>query len=149
MLRRALLRVSRSQNIKGLVTKLPVTRDVVARFVAGETGDDAVAATRQLAGAGLTVSIDHLGEDTRDKGQADQVAFAYVDLLAKLRDGGLTSSAEVSVKLSALGQNLGQDGERIALDNAQTVCAAAGNAGTTDLGHGRPHHHRFDAVGAT
>ena len=43
------------------------------------------------------------------------------------------ASAEVSVKLSAIGQALdGPDhGERIALENARSICAAARNAGTT------------------
>ena len=37
MLRRALLRVSRSQKIRNLVTTAPVTAGVVERFIAGET----------------------------------------------------------------------------------------------------------------
>ena len=65
MLRRALLAVARSDTIKKATTRAPIARDVVRRFVPGETGDDAVVATRQLAGAGLSVILDHLGEDTR------------------------------------------------------------------------------------
>jgi hypothetical protein len=102
MLRRALLGMSRSRGIKNLVTRLPVTSDVVARFVAGESAAQAIAATRQLAGAGLKITIDHLGEDTTSREQADGVALAYVDLLGRLRDAELTPAAEVSVKLSAL-----------------------------------------------
>lgn len=131
MLRRALLGVSRSTGIKDLVTKLPVTSDVVSRFVAGETAQSAVDASRRLAAAGLKVTIDHLGEDTHDQAQADRVAYAYVDLLAHLRDAGLSDAAEVSVKLSALGQQLPGDGHRIALENAQIICGAARNAHTT------------------
>ncbi|MFC7624660.1 proline dehydrogenase family protein [Microlunatus sp. GCM10028923] len=130
MLRRALLGMSRSQGIKNLVTRLPVTSDVVARFVAGESVDQAVAATRQLAGAGLKITIDHLGEDTTSRAQADAVALAYVDLLGRLREAELAGAAEVSVKLSALGQQL-PDGEKIALEHAHTICAAAETAGTT------------------
>ncbi|HLT60055.1 MAG TPA: proline dehydrogenase, partial [Microlunatus sp.] len=106
MLRRALLGMSRSQGIRNLVTRLPVTSDVVARFVAGETADQAIAVTRELAGAGLKITIDHLGEDTTSREQADAVALAYVDLLGRLREAELTPAAEVSVKLSALGQQL-------------------------------------------
>ncbi len=131
MLRRALLGVSRSSTIKNLVVKAPVTSNVVERFVAGETVDEVVAATRRLTGAGLSVTIDHLGEDTRDQAQADQVAQAYLDLLARLRDSGLSDRAEVSVKLSALGQFVGSDGERIAFENAELICGAARNARTT------------------
>jgi proline dehydrogenase len=130
MLSRALVAVSRSTRIKNLVTRAPMTADLVARFVAGETADDVLRVTRQLVGAGLAVSIDHLGEDTRDQAQADRAAYAYVDLLGRLHDTGVTGAAEVSVKLSAVGQLLGPDGEKIALENALTICQAARSAGT-------------------
>ena len=37
----------------------------------------------------------------------------------------------MSLKLSALGQALGGDGEKIALENAREICQVAANAGTT------------------
>jgi proline dehydrogenase len=131
MLRRALLSVSHNTKIKSLALRVPITRDVVSRYVAGETADDAVGATRRLTAAGLFVSLDHLGEDTTELGQADAVTDAYIDLLGKLSDAGLTKQAEVSVKLSAVGQSLGADGERVALDNTRMICTAAKTAGTT------------------
>ena len=73
MLRRALLRVSRSQKIKNVVTTVPVTAGVVERFIAGETSGEVVAATRRLVGSGLLVSIDYLGEHTTDPSHADAV----------------------------------------------------------------------------
>ena len=56
---------------------------------------------------------------------------AYLDLLASLSERGLARNAEVSVKLSAIGQALPDEGEKIALENARTICHAARNAGTT------------------
>ena len=63
---------------------------------------------------------------------------AYRDLLAELhraelteRLGPLTARTEVSVKLSAIGQALGADGEKIALDHAREICAAAEDVGAT------------------
>jgi proline dehydrogenase len=56
---------------------------------------------------------------------------AYLDLLTALSARGLTRHAEVSVKLSAIGQALPQYGHKIALENARTICRAARNAGTT------------------
>lgn len=130
-MRGALLGMSRSSTIKNVVTRAPVTRGVVTRFVAGDSTADAVAATRALAADDLRVTIDHLGEDTTDRGQADRVAVAYVELLGALHTAGLSDRAEVSVKLSALGQYLPQGGEDLALENARTICQAAANAGTT------------------
>ncbi len=48
-----------------------------------------------------------------------------------MADAGLADIAEVSVKLSAIGQFLGADGEKIAAENARSICEAAGAAGTT------------------
>ena len=129
MLRRALLGVSRSRKIKNLVTTAPITAGVVERFIAGETSDEVVAVTRRLVGVGLLVSIDHLGEDTTDPAHADAVVVAYLDLLTKLRESGLSASAEVSIKLSALGQHL-RDGPQLALENAELICRAARMADT-------------------
>lgn len=131
MLRQALLGVSRSSSIKTLTVRAPVTRNVVSRFVAGEDVQHAVDATRTLADSGLLVTIDHLGEDTTDRPQADAVAGAYAGLLTALAAAGLTDRAEVSVKLSALGLLLGADGPQIARGNAEQICHAARNAGTT------------------
>ena len=131
MLRRSLLALSRSGRVKQLVTSLPVSSSVVTRFVAGEATDDAVRATKELIAQGLHVSLDHLGEYTKDPSRADAMAQAYLDVLADLTAAGLSERAEVSVKLSAVGQALPGDGERIALDNARRVCTAARNAGTT------------------
>ncbi|MGH8940446.1 MAG: proline dehydrogenase, partial [Actinomycetes bacterium] len=64
MLRRVLLSMSRSDRIRHLVETAPVSRSVVARFVAGTTAEEAVASTRTLVDKGLLASLDHLGEDT-------------------------------------------------------------------------------------
>src|SRR4051794_13132808 len=103
MLRQALLGVSRSPTIQKFAVQAPVTRQVVERFVAGESATDAVQATRSLAAAGLLTTLDRLGEDTTERAQADAVAGAYAELLGLLTEAGLTPAAEVSVKLSALG----------------------------------------------
>jgi proline dehydrogenase len=131
LLRRLLLSMSRSGRIRHLVETAPVSRSVVARFVAGVSAEEAVAATRELVAAGLLVSLDRLGEDTLDLSQATDTRDAYLRMLQLLGDEGLTSGAEVSVKLSAVGQALPGDGEKVALENAQAICAAARAAGTT------------------
>jgi proline dehydrogenase len=131
VLRELLLGVSRSNRLRRVVEKVPISRGVVARFIAGDENEDAVRVTRELVAEGLTTTIDHLGEDTLDRAQAENVAGAYISLLKALREAGLTGSAEVSVKLSAVGQALPGDGERIALENAREICQAAADAGTT------------------
>jgi proline dehydrogenase len=126
-----LLRASRSKQTRDLVTSAPLFRRVVRRFVPGEGTADVLAATTDLISSGRAVTIDRLGEDVRDATQAAAVRDAYVELLGQFADLGLARSAEVSLKLSALGRALPGDGYPVALDNARAVCAAAAAAGTT------------------
>jgi proline dehydrogenase len=131
VLRRTLLTLSRSTKIRHVVETAPISRHVVARFVAGTSATEAVAACRHLVDSGRLASLDRLGEDTVERSQAEATRDAYLTMLKLLADDGLTPAAEVSVKLSAVGQSLPGDGERIALDNALAICEAARNAGTT------------------
>lgn len=131
MANQVLMRLSRNDRVRRLTTALPVTRAVVNRFVAGTSEADAVRVTHELVGQGLAVTIDRLGEDVTDRRQADATASAYVELLSTLRRADLVPAAEVSLKLSAMGQSLGPDGPKISLDNARSVCRAAAEAGTT------------------
>ncbi len=128
VLRQVLLWASRRRQLKRLITSAPVTRDVVRRFVAGETIDDALRVTRTLTGDGLQVSLDHLGEDTLDIATASAAVDAYRALARRLAEGGLAARAEMSVKLSAVGQALD---ESMALDNARSICDAARAAGSS------------------
>jgi proline dehydrogenase len=131
VLREPLLVLSRSDRVKKLVTTLPVSSGVVARYVPGERSEAAVDVVAQLVEDGLQVSLDFLGEDTTDRAQADATVAAYVELLEALAARGLAEHAEVSVKLSAVGQALPEVGEEVALANARRVCEAAAAAGTT------------------
>jgi proline dehydrogenase len=123
--------LARSENVKKAVTAMPVSSGIVRRYVPGESTESAVDATRVLIDSGLHVTLDFLGEDTLDREQADATVSAYLDVLRSLTEHGLSRNAEVSVKLSAVGQALPDEGEKVALDNARIICQAARNAGTT------------------
>ena len=136
LLRQPILLLARSEKVKKLVSTMPVSSGIVTSYVPGETNADAVDATRRLVESGLHVTLDHLGEDTTDAAQAEATVTAYKTLLADLSAAGLASRAEVSVKLSAIGQYLpdaagSPGGHKIALENAREICRAARNAGTT------------------
>ncbi len=131
--RRALLAAAGSDRLRTAVESTPVTRGLVRRFVPGTADDDVLRAAADLRSAGLLVSVDHLGEDTTEVAQARAARDAYVGLLGRLAASGLADGGgvEVSLKLSALGQALPVDGDRIAVDHARQVCEAAALAGTT------------------
>ncbi len=131
MLRAPLLLASRSAAVKRLVASIPVSAGIVRSHVPGESVDDAVAATAELVEKGLQVTLDYLGEDTLDQEQAEATVEAYVALLRRLSEEGLSRRTEVSLKLTAVGLSIEHHGHKIALENARTVCRAARNAGTT------------------
>lgn len=132
VLRKSLLALAANEQIRDVVERAPVSRSVVRRYVPGVYDSDAVTAVAELAATGRLATIDHLGEDTTERADADAVAAAYVRLLDLLARDGLSQDGrgEVSVKLSAVGQALA-DGDRICLDNTRRICEAARNAGTT------------------
>ncbi|MEP7053676.1 MAG: proline dehydrogenase family protein [Actinomycetota bacterium] len=128
MLRRLLLSASDNRALERFTRTSPLSRPVVRRFVAGDRLEDAVDVATRLVGSGLLVSLDHLGENTTERSQAEQVVSAYVALLSRLAAEGLTGGTEVSLKLSAIGQGLD---EAWCVENAFRIVEAATDAGTT------------------
>ncbi len=133
LLRGALLHISDSDTVRTVVEKAPMSRAVVARYVAGESVADAVSTTADLRGSNRLVTIDHLGEDVTDRAQAEQTRDTYLALLEALAEADLArfGAGEVSVKLSAVGQAIPGDGDAIALENARAICETAERVGTT------------------
>ncbi|MEU7632083.1 proline dehydrogenase family protein [Nocardia sp. NPDC049220] len=134
LLRPAMLAASRSPRMERTITRMPTTKKLVDRFVAGESEEQAVAATTALLDSGRRVTIDYLGEDTTDLDQARATVAHYLRLLTALTeltaaDTGTARSLEVSLKLSALGQSLPRDGHARAREHAHQICTAAVVAG--------------------
>ncbi|GAB6901134.1 proline dehydrogenase family protein [Kineosporia succinea] len=126
-----LLAAAQTRPVRASVSALPISRKMVRRFIAGPDAESALQVTKSLREQDLSVTLDVLGEDVTDRAQAAATAAAYRSLLVSLKEHGLADRAEVSVKLSALGQALGPDGYQIAMENAFSVAAAASEAGTT------------------
>ncbi|WP_019814341.1 proline dehydrogenase family protein [Saccharomonospora saliphila] len=131
MLRSTLLAAARSPRVRSMTESSPVAQVMVQRFVAGPDVEDATRTAAELAADGRRITLDHLGEDTTDAAQARRTTLAYRTLLRELGEAELAATADVSVKLSAVGQSLPHDGERIALDNARSICSAAAAVGAT------------------
>lgn len=127
-LRSSILAAADNDLIRRVVATAPGTRQIVARFVPGETVADALRAVRELAADGRCATLDYLGEYTRDAGLVEQTVDTYLRLLDALSAEGLSGSAEVSVKLSAL--TVAGD-EALAARNLRRICAAAEDCGTT------------------
>ena len=126
--RSLILAAAGSDAVRRVVSTAPVTRRVARRFVAGETPAEALDRTGDLVEHGLRVTLGHLGGAAADRRTAERTVQTHLALLDQLHDSGLAGDAEVSLRLSAVGQALD---ERLALDSATRICAAAEQGGTT------------------
>jgi proline dehydrogenase len=77
------------------------------RFVAGDTVDDAVRAVRQLNGAGMSASLDILGENVKNQEMAIKTADNYIDVLQIIYDHAL--NCNISIKLTQMGLDISDD----------------------------------------
>ena len=119
-MRSVFLTLSNRRSIGRLATRLPFTRGMVDRFVAGETLETALPALRRARDAGFHTTVDILGESVSNLEAARAAADSYVAALPVLDDD--TLDLNVSVKLSQMGLGLGQT---VARDNLAHVLVAA------------------------
>ncbi|WP_318207733.1 MULTISPECIES: proline dehydrogenase family protein [unclassified Streptomyces] len=130
MLGPVILAASRSDKMRRFVSAAPGTKQVVARFIAGESVDDVVPIVQELSDRGLEVTLDVVGEDITTVEQSYAARDAYLELIGRLKELGLGERAEMSVKLSMFGQSL-EGGHELALANVRPVVEAAAEIGTT------------------
>jgi proline dehydrogenase len=125
MLRSTLLWLSRNKTVRNTTTRWGVARRAAHRFVAGETIDDAIAAIRELNAHGITATLDHLGENVETLDDACRATDDYVQVLEAIGASGVQS--HVSVKLTALGLDLGDD---VCRENVARIVTKAKDVGT-------------------
>lgn len=101
MLRGLFLALSRSRRLQNAALHHPVLRRAALRFVAGERLPDALEAIRRLNAAGLTATVDFLGEGVTTAARAEASGDTYIRILDALRESGVQSN--LSLKLTQLG----------------------------------------------
>lgn len=101
MLRAFFVRLSESRSLRAIAERSPLGKKMSSRFVAGTTVADAVAATRAVNAAGMSVSIDNLGENVTNAEEARASAQLYNHLLDEIAQDKL--EANISVKLTHMG----------------------------------------------
>ncbi len=131
MLRSLILYLAQAAWAKNMIMRIGLARRTAHRFVAGDTLEEAVAATRQLNSHGLEATMDHLGESVSDEAGARQATQDYLVLLDAIAQSGIKGTA--SLKLTQLGLDISEDlcmeNVRAILDKAKTT----GNHITIDM----------------
>jgi proline dehydrogenase len=120
MLRAVLLWLSEQPQIFRFVRRNWLARRLASRFVAGETVEAAVAALRDLNAAGLSASLDLLGESVQHAKEARQAQHTYLETVDRIRAAG--ADANVSVKLTQMGLDID---EALCIANLRGIIAKA------------------------
>jgi proline dehydrogenase len=119
-LRLLMLYLSGATWARSLVSNLGVAQAVAGRFVAGETVHEAMAVTRELNRAGMSVTLDYLGESVMDQIMAEAARDEILHLFDCIEE--TQTEANVSVKLSQLGVKINP---QLALDNMRRILGRA------------------------
>ena len=101
MLRILLSYLAQAVWARRIVQSWGFARKMSARFVAGETIDQAVDVVKELNKRGINATLDHLGENVCTEEDARQSADEILALIDKLKHEGVASG--VSIKLSQIG----------------------------------------------
>jgi proline dehydrogenase len=123
VLRKAILAAADSPRLQRLVQRHGF-RLGAARFVAGESFDEAVAVLRRLNESGLLTNTTLLGEGVRDEAETKAVVAAYREVLDGIAAEGLRTN--VALKLTHLG--LAVDEELAYRNVAELAAHAAGRS---------------------
>jgi proline dehydrogenase len=121
VLRDVLLRLSSKPVIGRGLERLPVSRRVIRRFVAGETPAQALDVLQRIEASGLQTAVTYLGENVTSPKAAAAAADVYCHLIEEARHRRLRTTP--SLKLTHLGLDLS---EQIALENVERVLQQAG-----------------------
>jgi proline dehydrogenase len=133
-MRSTLLSLSHRRRLGRLATRLPITRLMVERFVAGQTLDEALDALDRLRATGRTTTVDVLGESVATEPAAAAAADRYLDTLDALAVRGLDGN--VSLKLSQMGLDLSPAACRANVARVFERAAATGSFVRIDMeGH--------------
>ena len=128
MLKQSLLYLSHSHTARRLVTRTPVSRRMAARFVAGDTLDEAILASRALNRHGLAVTLDFLGEAVSTREEALQAVQTALDTLGAIRAAGIEGN--ISLKLTQLGFDIDEQFCRENVERILTRGRELGNGST-------------------
>jgi proline dehydrogenase len=101
MLRTFFVRLSENRALRNFAEQSSLGRRVSNRFVAGTEIDDAIRVTQSVNRAGMSVTIDNLGENVTNPEEARHSARLYDEILTKISANRL--DANISLKLTHMG----------------------------------------------
>jgi proline dehydrogenase len=141
-----ILKTSALRPVESMVRRSFLFKPLVKRFIAGDTLEEALAASEELVAKGFFVSLDYLGENTKSEAEALEAKATYTRMLEQIAaskcsvppkavplrsaDGTTSSTLEatnISIKLTQCGLD---QGDAFAEQNYREVLAVAQRLGT-------------------
>ncbi len=101
MMRAALLALSARPGLGRALNRLPLTRRLVRRFVAGTELEDALTVIQRVNDGGLSTAVTYLGENVATETAARAAAAAYLEILDQIKRRSLRCVP--SLKLTHMG----------------------------------------------
>jgi proline dehydrogenase len=101
VLKALFLSLSESRRLRAVAEKSSIGQKLSSRFVAGTHVEDALRVTQAVNQAGMTASVDNLGESVTNPDEARLSAALYHQMLDEIAARGL--KANVSLKLTHMG----------------------------------------------
>jgi proline dehydrogenase len=120
MLRTFFVRLSENPSLRNFAERSSIGRRVSGRFVAGTEIADAVRATQAINRAGMSVSIDNLGENVTNPDEARLSSQLYDQILDAIAAHQL--NANISLKLTHMGLDVD---EKLARESVSGLVAKA------------------------
>jgi proline dehydrogenase len=120
VMRTGLIALSRSRALQDAIVRIPLSRRMARRFVAGEQLSQAITAVLELNAQGMAATLDHLGESVTGADEAQDAVEDYMVALDALYLAGARS--HISIKLTQMGLDLGDD---LCYDNVSCILRKA------------------------
>jgi proline dehydrogenase len=105
--RAIVLHIAHHPWIRRVAADSKAARRLSKRWVPGETIVDALAAVKELNDAGISATLDHLGENVASEAESREAAAVYLQMLDEIHRRGL--NCNVSVKLTQMGLDISLD----------------------------------------
>ena len=105
-MRALLLFLSRRKSLRKWMETSPLAWRLAARFVAGETLADGLEAGRRINREGISLTLDHLGENVTSLAEAEASCDVYLRALSEISAQHIDGN--VSIKLTQFGMDISE-----------------------------------------
>lgn len=96
--------LSTKRSVTNRIARRGMKNGFARRFVAGESLEEALSASKELCSAGRNVSLNHLGENVTSGAAAREVCASYIRMIEQLQAKNLPGN--ISIKLTQLGLDI-------------------------------------------